>query len=65
MRLKAEYFDWLGLLSFPFILGCGAYILYAGALSTWAAWLLVAIGAGGVLVDGFIVYSYFIKKGKS
>jgi hypothetical protein len=63
MRLKAEHFDWLGLVSFPFILLYGVYALHTGMLpSTWMTHMLVGIGIGGFLIDGTLIYKYFLKK---
>jgi len=62
MKIRPETFDWLGLLTFPFILGCGISLLVAQSLPVWASWLLVLIGIGGLFIDGGIVYKYFLKK---
>jgi len=63
MKLRPEHFDWLGLVVFPFILGCGAYALMTGnALPAGILWMLVLIGFGGILVDGYVIYNYFVKK---
>jgi hypothetical protein len=63
MKLKAEHFDWLGVLCFPFIFAYGVYVLKTGTLPpSFVTNLLVIIGIGGFFIDGTIIYKYFLKK---
>ena len=65
MKFKAEYFDWLGLITFPFIFFCGYYMsIYQKLPSENVINLFVIIGIAGTLIDGGIIYNYFIKKDK-
>jgi hypothetical protein len=65
MRFRAEHFDWLGLFTFPFIFFYGYNIATTGKLpSENITNLLVIIGIAGTLIDGGILYNYFIKKDK-
>lgn len=63
MKLKAEHFDILGILTFPFILIYALYVLQTGHMpAEWTTKMLVVIGIGGIIIDGTIVYRFFFKK---
>ncbi len=63
MKFKAEHFDLLGVLCFPFIFIYAVWALKAGQLPPdWMTKMLVVIGVGGFLIDGTIVYRFFFKK---
>ena len=63
MKLKAEDFDWLGLLSFPFILIYGIYAYNGSTAPQWANVVLMVIGVLGILIDGTIIrFVVFGKK---
>jgi|AntRauTorcE11897_2_1112592.scaffolds.fasta_scaffold07689_2 hypothetical protein len=62
---RPEQYDILGLVVFLIIVGLGFWGIYSEAqLPHWVFILLLLIGAGGLLIDGSIVYDYFIRKKK-
>jgi len=65
MKLEPEHFDLLGIVVFPFIFACGLYMLLTATVpNIWTLWALIVIGVGGIIIDGSIVYLYFIRKKK-
>lgn len=59
---KPEFWDIFGLPNFIFIALLALWILRKDKKPPkWAAVALLLIGIGGVIVDGIIVYNYFLK----
>lgn len=57
-----EWFDIFGLITFPFILAISVWALRSKSpLPEWVISLLFFIGLIGVIVDGVIVYTFFLK----
>lgn len=60
-----EHYDILGTVVFLFIIGISFYGIYNELrLPEWVFIILLLIGAGGLVIDGSIVYDYFIRKNK-
>ncbi|NCS98605.1 hypothetical protein GW764_00280 [Candidatus Parcubacteria bacterium] len=65
MKLKPQHYDILGLVVFLFIVGIAFFGIYNELqLPQWVFVVLLLIGVGGLLIDGSIVYNYFIKRDK-
>ncbi len=63
MKLKAEHFDLLGIISFPFILVYALSALSTGQIpAEWMTQTLIVIGIGGIIIDGTLVYRFFFKR---
>lgn len=63
MRLRPEHFDWLGFGAFIYFLAYGAFVMSTGDIpAPWATYLLVIFAGLGAIVDGTIVYRFFLKK---
>ncbi len=63
MKLRPEHFDWLGFGAFIYILIYALYILMTKAMPpVWATDVLFFIAAAGAIVDGIIVYRFFLKR---
>jgi uncharacterized membrane protein len=61
--VRPELFDIFGALAFTYIVGLSLWaLLTKRQTQPWAWIILLMIGTVGFLVDGFIVYWFFIKK---
>lgn len=59
-----EFFDTFGLIVFLYITAISVWGLNSKqCLPQWSYTVLLLIGLSGLLVDGFIVYVYFLEPG--
>jgi hypothetical protein len=64
-KIKPEHFDFLGLIVFPLIFCYAAYILVSDNLPPHITTvILLFVGIFGTLIDGSVIYRYFICKKK-
>ncbi len=61
MPLQPQFFDIFGLMSFVYIAFIAFWGLHGRRFKKWELAILLAIGLGGLLVDGLIVYSYYLR----
>ena len=58
----AEFFDIFGALAFLYITGFSLWALFYQNFSPrWPVFILLLIGIAGLIIDGAIVYKYFLK----
>jgi hypothetical protein len=61
---RAEFFDIFGIMVFSFLLILGGWMLLTDVETPdWAAWIVLIIGALGIVTDGWIVIKTFIIGG--
>lgn len=60
--LKPQFFDIFGFLGFIYIATIAWLLLSGISLPQWAIIILLLIGIIGLVVDGIIVYKFYLKK---
>jgi uncharacterized membrane protein len=59
--LEPQFFDIFGFLGFIYIILIGILGLRGRPLPKWDFIILLAIGVVGLVVDGFFVYSFYLR----
>lgn len=64
-KIRPEYFDLLGVLYFPFIFFCALYMFLTGQVLPVAILVfLLLTSVIGFIIDGRIVYYFFLRKSR-
>ena len=56
-----QFFDIFGLASFTYITILAMLLLYKKDLPAWAPTILLMIGIGGLIIDGALVYTFYLQ----
>jgi len=62
MPYPPQFFDSIGVFVFLFIIVSAFWSLKTGrSFPVWVVWLLLATGVVGLIVDGAIVYTFYLR----
>ncbi len=61
LTLEPQFFDIFGALTFIYIVAFSLLGIFNKKISKWMYFALLLIGLAGLLIDGIIVYNFYIK----
>ncbi|MDD3066465.1 MAG: hypothetical protein PHO48_01380 [Candidatus Gracilibacteria bacterium] len=62
LKPTPQFFDIFGFLGFIYIVAIAGLLLSGIVLPQWAIIILLLIGIIGLVIDGIIVYKFYLKK---